>query len=107
MQPDTPLPSDAAIEEALRRVKMSEPVDRIRRNAPWFPSIIELARMIEKHEPETLVDSVTRAFRAYMSGRYSSPHCKEIIAAGTWDQTPEGAAFLAGAAWQRKELGNG
>lgn len=82
---DTNKPSEAAIREAKQRVGYKD-------NAFYTPTLLAFAAMIEKHEPETLVDpAVLRAreicaeeedepFKdGFSSGRYDTSCCMTVV----------------------------
>jgi hypothetical protein len=57
------MPSNAALIEAARRNKWSQPLmapNQVHANVSLHTDIILLARMIEKYEPDTLVDPVEK-----------------------------------------------
>jgi hypothetical protein len=60
------MPSDAALIEAAKRNGWSQPLmapNHVHANVSLHAGIIELARMIEKYEPNTLVDPVEKMLR--------------------------------------------
>jgi hypothetical protein len=92
------MPINAALIEAARRNKWSQPLiapNQVHANVSLHADIIELARMIEKYEPDTLVDPVEKMLReeardiavSVMRGSHS-PNIAPAIKAGQGDHYP-------------------
>lgn len=84
------LPSDAAITEALRRGGHGNEFSacQVRKESEQWSSTIQLARMIEKYEPETLVDPdllVVREIVAAFESKVEFPMTAESLQSGDFD----------------------